>query len=169
MARLGVTDLYDPEQSMRVAADYLVELFERHCDVGLVLMIYNGQHVIPGAVFYHDFILQNVSRLEVGALAAALSYWQAYGGIIGGSSRIGHGKLDMSVYAEGVDFLGENISMTELAREYREHTRMNAGRINEWLNEVFPVGGNKSAKDKHAPKNAASKMDLLDASASLAE
>lgn len=42
MGRLGVTDLHDPEGNMRVAADYLAELFARYEDIGMVLMAYNG-------------------------------------------------------------------------------------------------------------------------------
>ena len=42
MERLEVTDLYDPQGNMRVAADYLAELFERFEDAGRVLMVYNG-------------------------------------------------------------------------------------------------------------------------------
>lgn len=42
MERLGVTDIYDPYGNILVAADYLLELFEKHEDVGVVLMVYNG-------------------------------------------------------------------------------------------------------------------------------
>lgn len=43
MKRLGVTDIYDPEENIRVGADYLAELFERFDgDVYKVLMTYNG-------------------------------------------------------------------------------------------------------------------------------
>lgn len=42
MERLGVADLHDPEGNMRVAADYLAELFARYEDPGMVLMVYNG-------------------------------------------------------------------------------------------------------------------------------
>lgn len=42
MERLGVADLHDPEGNMRVAADYLAELFARYEDAGMVLMVYNG-------------------------------------------------------------------------------------------------------------------------------
>lgn len=42
MERLGVSDLFDPYRNILVATDYLVELFEKHGDLPLVLMIYNG-------------------------------------------------------------------------------------------------------------------------------
>lgn len=42
MARLQVTDLYDPESNMLVAADYLAELFVQYEDMGMVLMVYSG-------------------------------------------------------------------------------------------------------------------------------
>lgn len=42
MERLGVTDLYDPEGNMLVAADYLSELFRQWEDPAMVLMVYNG-------------------------------------------------------------------------------------------------------------------------------
>lgn len=42
MARLQVTDLYDPESNMLVAADYLSELFGQYEDIGMVLMVYSG-------------------------------------------------------------------------------------------------------------------------------
>lgn len=42
MAKLGVSDLYDPEGNVRVAASILVELFERSDDCAWVLMSYNG-------------------------------------------------------------------------------------------------------------------------------
>ncbi len=42
MARLQVTDLYDAESNMLVAADYLAELFAQYEDLGMVLMVYSG-------------------------------------------------------------------------------------------------------------------------------
>ena len=41
MERLGVTDLMDIDGNIRVGADYLLELFEEHGDIYLVLMCYN--------------------------------------------------------------------------------------------------------------------------------
>lgn len=53
MERLGVTDLKDMRQNMKAATDYLSELAESYEDVGVVLMMYNGdssaQDVICGA------------------------------------------------------------------------------------------------------------------------
>lgn len=43
MDRLSVTDLYDVEQNMTVATDYLADLFEEHEDAAAVLMIYHGE------------------------------------------------------------------------------------------------------------------------------
>lgn len=42
MERLCVSDLFDPYGNILVATDYLVELFEKHGDLPLVLDIYNG-------------------------------------------------------------------------------------------------------------------------------
>lgn len=42
MEKLGVADIYDPYGNLFVAADYLLELFEKYEDVGMVLMVYNG-------------------------------------------------------------------------------------------------------------------------------
>lgn len=41
MASLGVTDLQDPYQNMKLAAGYLVDLFSEYQDPGMVLMVYN--------------------------------------------------------------------------------------------------------------------------------
>lgn len=67
IARLGVTDIYNPEANMRVAADYLSELFKEYEDVGTVLMVYHGE---SGAVdkielsYYADAILTRSAELE---------------------------------------------------------------------------------------------------------
>lgn len=42
MARLGITDLMEPEQNITVGIDYLVELFRTGNEVDWVLMAYNG-------------------------------------------------------------------------------------------------------------------------------
>jgi len=45
MKELGVDDLTDPKGCMRVAADYLLELFEENEDVGIVLLQYSGSNM----------------------------------------------------------------------------------------------------------------------------
>lgn len=40
--KLGVTDVYDPEQNIRLGCDTLLELFEKYNDLPAVLMKYNG-------------------------------------------------------------------------------------------------------------------------------
>lgn len=42
MERLGVTDLCDVDGNILVGADYLYDLFKIYEDVGMVLMVYNG-------------------------------------------------------------------------------------------------------------------------------
>ena len=126
------------------------------------LMIYNGQNVIPGAVFYHTFILQRVSQLEVGALYAALEDWQKLGGgVIGGSARIGHGKMDTDIYVEG-----DNLDLQAYADEYRKYTYANADKIITWLNECFP---NRIAKVKATKKSKISESIDLDVCNDVAE
>jgi hypothetical protein len=118
---------------------------------GSNLMIYSGQSVIPGAVFYHGFVLQNVSELEVGALLNALYEWDNMGATIGGSARIGHGKLQTSLWMErGEDLTGDGLNPAELVKQYRAYTEANKDKIVAWLNNAFP---NKTAS-KPAKKNA---------------
>ena len=67
MRKLGVTDLYDPEQNMEVDADYLQELFGRYEDVGTVLMVYHGEEGAVDKVEasqYADEILTRSAELE---------------------------------------------------------------------------------------------------------
>lgn len=68
MARLGVTDLYDPEENMLVAADYLAELFGCWEDPAMVLMVYNGdssaQHYWETGEGISDYALQILELSE---------------------------------------------------------------------------------------------------------
>lgn len=71
MERLGVTDLKDIRQNMTVATDYLSELEESYEDIGVVLMIYNGdtsvENVLCGMEDISDYaseILAISSELE---------------------------------------------------------------------------------------------------------
>ena len=42
MKKLGVADICDPYGNILVATDYLMELAEKYEDIGMVLMVYNG-------------------------------------------------------------------------------------------------------------------------------
>lgn len=42
MERLGVEDIFDAYGNIMVGTDYLVELIEKHGDIGVALMVYNG-------------------------------------------------------------------------------------------------------------------------------
>lgn len=70
MERLGVTDLFDVNGNVRVAADYLIELAERYGDLPVVLMKYNGDsraewHYETGFVSdYAEKIMTRSAELE---------------------------------------------------------------------------------------------------------
>ena len=56
MKRLGVTDIYDPYGNILVAADFLVESFEKYGDdFGKILMIYNGTSGAKDRAARNDF------------------------------------------------------------------------------------------------------------------
>jgi hypothetical protein len=135
-------------------------LLEEKSDDGTNLMIYSGQSVTPGAIFYHGFILSNVSALEVGALFNALYEWDALGGTIGGSARIGHGKLKTSFWMEsGEDFHGPELDAPELAKAYREHCEANKEKIVDWLMTAFPKRERKEKAGKKSSEKTAEEAE----------
>lgn len=99
---------------------------------------YSGQQVNPGAVFFHGFTLSDVSPLEVGALLLSLQKWADDNGTVGGSSRIGHGKIDTSVWFEGADHYDGELDPAGLMQSYMEHVEHNKDACVQWLNDVFP-------------------------------
>lgn len=71
MEKLGVTDLNDPRQNMLVAADYIHELCREYEDVGMVLMVYNGDsrageywNTGKGLSAYAENIVEMSEKLE---------------------------------------------------------------------------------------------------------
>ena len=70
MQKLGVTDLYDPFDNILVGVDYLRELFEKYEDVGMVLMVYNGDSRVKDLQAtgnlseYAEWILDRSAELE---------------------------------------------------------------------------------------------------------
>lgn len=102
------------------------------------LMIYTGQSIMPGSFFYHGFILQNVSMLEVGALLHALQQWDATSGTLGGQARIGHGKMKTSIFFEQGEDMHCGVDPAEAVLAYIKHVDENKDAIVQWLNETFP-------------------------------
>jgi hypothetical protein len=104
------------------------------------LMIYSGESVIQGSLFYHDLTLYNVSPLEAGAALHCVQLWQESGGIIGGSSRIGHGKLKSSMWIDGLaDWFGDEMEPENLVDDYIRHVDMHAEDFRDWLKKAFPL------------------------------
>jgi hypothetical protein len=111
------------------------------------LMIYAGESVIPGAIFYHGFICYNVSKIEIGALLHAIQLWSASGGVIGGYGRIGHGKLNTSFIIEPViDFFGNDIDIEKSIEDYKDHVKANASLCVDWLQDAFGYRKEKAKK-----------------------
>lgn len=103
------------------------------------LMIYAGESIITGSMFYHNFTLYNVSPLEVGAALHCINIWQNNDGIIGGSSRIGHGKLKSSIWIDGlVDWFGDEKEPDQLIKNYIDHVEKNKEQFVDWLQKAFP-------------------------------
>lgn len=97
------------------------------------LMIFNGQSIVTGAMFYCEIVLQNVSDLELGAALHCLNRWN---GFIGGQGSRGHGKC--KGYLLGIN----PVESLNLIGEYVAHVQANKTKIIEWLFESFP-GKNK--------------------------
>ncbi|EMO43801.1 hypothetical protein [Leptospira santarosai] len=95
------------------------------------LMLYGGQNIITNSFFVHEFTLTNVSQNELGALLNAINYWQKSNGIIGGNSRIGHGRLKTYVYIPGEQ------SVQTYIDEYEKYAISVKEEAINWLNTAF--------------------------------
>jgi len=84
------------------------------------LMIFSGQCVTRGAMFYHGFVLKHVSEVELGALLWSLRLWQSAGGTIGGQASRGHGRLRCELVSNGVDCDRACKAYVEYASEMRD-------------------------------------------------
>lgn len=105
------------------------------------LMIFAGQAVTRGALFFHGFTLPNVSELELGALLWSLSLWQASGGTVGGQAARGHGRLKLSYWIDGAD---PDAAMDA----YLAHARAVKDEAVGWLHSVFAPKADKPLKGK---------------------
>lgn len=73
-AKLGITDLFDPESNVRVAADYIRELFEKYEDPAMVLLVYrygytDAKQYYDGGIWdpagYAKTILERAHQLDI--------------------------------------------------------------------------------------------------------
>lgn len=112
------------------------------------LMIYNGQTIMTNAPFYQDFILKGVTELDIGSFFASIQQWLK-SPTLGGSSRIGHGRMDYNWYTQ-FD-LKEIDYYTNL---YYTHIKMNKSAMVDFLFECF---GDKKKEEKKPTKEKANK------------
>lgn len=106
------------------------------------LMIYSGQAVSRGAVFHHGFVLKHVSEIELGCLLLALRLWQSAGGTIGGNARLGHGRLNLSLFGVSDD--------QRCVDAYIDYAASMRERAIEWLNDAFTAKAELREKKKAA-------------------
>lgn len=116
------------------ASELLTEVVEKEKSN---LMIYSGQTVIAGSMFYHGFILNNVSQLEIGSLFLALKMWSGLGGTIGGQARIGHGLLNMNYFIECEENEITDEIINKYISDYEDHVIQNKEKCVKWLNDNF--------------------------------
>ncbi len=113
-------------------------------------MIYAGQGIVPGAVFYHQLVCENVSLVELGALYWSLEQWAKKGGTIGGMARVGHGKLKTAVLLEDAEsFFGDKFEPADLVALYLQHVDAHKDECRDWLNSTFTE---REPKEKKAKK-----------------
>ena len=112
------------------AADWY-DAATRNPDAKSNLMIFSGQCVIRGAVFFHGFDVPHGSALELGCLMHAMGLWQLQGGSVGGMASKGHGRLATAVIG------GEAEGIAESVEAYVAHVEAHAERCRAWLDKVF--------------------------------
>lgn len=95
------------------------------------LMIYNGQTIMQGSMFCNQFILNQTNDLELGAFFLSIKLWQGAGGIIGGKSSIGHGRLQINLSNDN------KFDIDKLIEQYESYVNENKIEQIEWLNENF--------------------------------
>lgn len=118
---------------------------------GSNLMIYNGQTVLRGSMFYHGFTLKHASEVELGCLLLALRHWQQSSGTIGGNARLGHGRLITSL----IDFEDSD----SFVESYIEHAMSVKDKALAWLNDAF---ASKKEKDSKPARGKKGKEVLVD-------
>lgn len=113
-------------------------------------MLYTGQCVEAGAYFAHDYILRDPTPAEVGAVLWSLELWQRGGGVVGGMSAKGHGRLHTRIMVEGIDG-----SVPDLIDAYIQTAIRMKDRAVAWLTAAFTRKADKPAKAGKGRKKAA--------------
>jgi len=104
-------------------------------------MIYAGQSIQPGAYFVHDYTLLDPTEIEVGCLLWSLNLWQESGGVIGGMSAKGHGRLHTRIVLDGFD--------TDMCvRKYLDTVHEMGEKARQWLVSAFGKPEKKPKKPK---------------------
>jgi hypothetical protein len=115
------------------------------------LMIFNGQTIVAGTLFYLGFVLNNVSDLELGALFHSLERWN---GFLGGQGSRGHGRCKISLVES------DTPNAKELVGAYKEHITSKREEIKAWLSEAFPTGREEKLAKKAKAQEAANAEKL---------
>lgn len=101
------------------------------------LMIFNGQTIVSGAMFYLGFVLNNVSDLELGALYHSIFRWN---GFLGGQGSRGHGKCKISLLKTC------DTDILSLIENYKNHVVEKKEEIKKWLEDSFSKNTKKTKK-----------------------
>ena len=107
-------------------------------------MIYEGETVIAGSKFYHNFIIDSDNTRLLGCLLHAM---RNSNHSVGGMGRIGHGELSIQWASEGVTMEQEN----DLISDYERFTKESAPVVKDALNDIFS-GYREERAEKAAPK-----------------
>jgi len=130
--------------------DFYLEAVKLSEEKESTLMIYAGQTVMIGSLFFQDIIMPNISEIELGSLLNAFSIWQDHGGVIGGKGSIGHGKLKAFILIESDDGIINNYQ--DFINLYNEYIMDKKDSAIEWL---FQNLGDRPKKEKEEkPKKA---------------
>lgn len=92
------------------------------------LMIFSGESVISGAVFFSRMRFRRPSDIQVGAILHALGLWD---GSIGGQSSRGHGQLHVSARING------EVDQGSMVSSYVKHVEERGEEIRGWLEKRF--------------------------------
>lgn len=95
---------------------------------GSNLMIFSGEQVMSGAVFFSRMWLRRPTELQAGAMLHALRQWD---GTLGGQSARGHGRFDVSLR------VSPDVDADGLVDQYLEYVDSHGDDIKDWLSEVF--------------------------------